>query len=66
MPFSRDGMFYHRQHPDGTWVSVCLRCLRIVTSDQCDWNLLAEAEVGHACDPATVVRIQQKRMEPQR
>jgi hypothetical protein len=64
MPFSRDGMFYHRQHPDGTWVSICLRCLRTAACDLNDWNLLAQAEAGHTCDPATVVRIQKKRTEP--
>jgi len=64
MPFSRDGRFYQRQHPDGTWVSICLRCLRTVSSDLSDWNQLEQAEAGHACDPDTVVRIQQKRTTP--
>lgn len=64
MPFSRDGMFYQRQHPDGSWASICLRCLRTVSSDLGDASLLAQAEAEHTCDPATVVRIQRKRTEP--
>jgi hypothetical protein len=60
MPFSSDGQFYHRQYSDGTWVSICLRCLRPVTSDAAEWSLLDQAQAQHICDPDTLMRLQEK------
>jgi len=44
--------FRHRQNPDGTWDSICMRCY-LTAARTFGEQLLTSVESGHCCDEAS-------------
>ena len=44
--------FRHRQNPDGSWDSICMRCY-LTAAHTFGEKLLASVESGHCCDEAS-------------
>jgi hypothetical protein len=44
--------FRHRQNPDGSWDSICMRCY-LTAAHTFGEKLLSSVESGHCCDEAS-------------
>jgi hypothetical protein len=51
--------FPHRRNPDGTFTSICLRCLATVASHKSE-EVLKELEKRHICDVTTLIESDSK------
>jgi hypothetical protein len=56
-------VFTHRQNADGSFDSICSRCLEIAASAQQEGQL-SSLELMHICDPIRLYQISQGRITP--
>jgi hypothetical protein len=49
--------FIHRENPDGTYDSICLRCFITVDTEHDQDDLLSQ-EAEHICDEDTIERME--------